>query len=37
MDTAATVTLSKYSKARAMPVWLRSAAAVELSGSSMGA
>ncbi len=37
MDTAATVTLSKYSNAAAMLVWPRSAAAVAASGSSIGA
>lgn len=37
METQATVTLSKYSKARAIPVWWRSASAVAASGSSIGA
>ncbi|CAO0826772.1 hypothetical protein SMICM17S_08422 [Streptomyces microflavus] len=37
IETTATVTLSKYSKARAMPVCSRSAAAVAGSGSSIGA
>ncbi len=37
METQATVTLSKYSNARAMPVWPRNAAAVAESGSSIGA